>query len=219
MNTREQLTNAIIDGKIIAIARGITASQAVDTARALYAGGIKLMEITFDQSGKLPFSHTLNGIRAIREKIGGKLHVGAGTVLNVEQVELAAESGAEYIISPDVNEDVIRRTLELGLISIPGAMTPSEITRASNSGADFVKLFPAGALGTDYIRAIRAPLSHVKLLAVGGVSDSNIAQFIASGCVGAGIGGNLVNRTWIADGKYDAVTQVAKKTVAALEVQ
>ena len=113
----------------------------------------------------------------------------------------------------DVN--VIRRTVELGMVSMPGAMTPTEIVVAHDAGAEFVKLFPAANLGTDYVKAIRAPLSHIKLLAVGGVSEKNFADFLKVGMVGAGVGGNLANRSWIEAGEFDKITQTARALLSA----
>ena len=141
----------------------------------------------------------------------GFLHMGK----KVELVELAASAGAKYIISPDVNVDVIRRTRELGMVSLPGAMTPTEVMTAHNAGADFVKLFPVGNLGIPYVKAIRAPISHVKLLAVGGVNEDNVADFLHAGLVGAGVGGNLANKKWIEAGEYHKITETARKLVDA----
>lgn len=201
--------------KVIAIARGITTEQCVHVAKALYDGGIRFMEVTFDASGKVPDEETAGAITAIKEAMGEKMHVGAGTVLTAEQAEIAYRAGAEYIISPDVNEMVIRKTCELGMISIPGAMTPTEAMTAYHYGADFVKIFPAGNLGSCYIKAIRAPLNQIALMAVGGVSADNIKEFLAVGCAGAGIGGNLVSKKLIENGNYAALTETARQTVAA----
>ena len=144
------------------------------------------------------------------------MRVGAGTVLTLEQVDIAAKAGAEYIISPDVNEAVIRHTIEMGLVSMPGALTPSEVMAAHRYGADFVKLFPAGNMGASYIKAVRAPISHVKLLAVGGVSAENAKAFITAGCVGVGVGGNLVNKEWIERGEFEKITQAAREIIDAV---
>lgn len=210
----EKVIRRILDEKVIAIARGLQPQQCVDAAKALREGGIRLVEVTFDQSGKIPLADTAEAIRHISERFSD-MCVGAGTVLNVEQVETAAKAGAKYIISPDANPAVIRATKDLGLVSIPGVLTPTEAMTAHSAGADFAKIFPAGSLGPSYIKAIRAPLSHIKLLAVGGVSDANIGEFLAAGCCGAGIGGNLVNKTWVANGEFDKITEVARRTVAA----
>ena len=151
--------------------------------------------------------------------------VGAGTVTSAALAELAHSAGAQFIVSPDTDPAVIRRTKELGMCAMPGAMTPSEIKIAYEAGADFVKVFPAsvlgpeyirairGPLGPEYIRAIRGPLGQIPLLAVGGVSEGNAAAFLQAGCVGVGVGGKLVNRDWIAAGQWDSITQLAWQLV------
>ena len=126
-------------------------------------------------------------------------------------LELAKNAGAQFIVSPDTNEEVIRATVAAGMVSMPGALTPTEIVTAHAYGADFVKLFPAGTQGTAYFKAVTAPLNHIRLLAVGGVNEKNIADFLAAGAVGAGVGGNLVNKTWIANGEFDKITALAKE--------
>ena len=136
--------------------------------------------------------------------------VGAGTVTSVELVERAWEAGAQFIVSPDVNEAVIRRTKELGMLSFPGAFTATEVLTAHRAGADFVKLFPAGGMGSSYVKAILAPLNHVRLVAVGGVSEKNACEFIRAGCVAVGVGGNLVNKEWIAAGEFDKIRDLAQ---------
>jgi 2-dehydro-3-deoxyphosphogluconate aldolase/(4S)-4-hydroxy-2-oxoglutarate aldolase len=148
------------------------------------------------------------------QELGDKMYFGAGTVTTLEMLNLAREAGASFIVSPDFNPEIIKATVEAGMVSMPGAMTPTEILTAWRAGADFVKVFPTSTLGAAYIKGVRGPLNHIRLLAVGGVNDKNIAEFLAAGCVGAGIGGNLVNKTWIANGEWDKITALAKEYVA-----
>lgn len=212
---RENTIEQIIKEKVIAIVRGVGPEQCLRVAEALCQGGIRLVEITFNQKDPDSFRETTDAISAIGKAYAGKMLCGAGTVTSEELVDRAADAGAAYIISPDSNLAVIRRTLERGLVSIPGAMTPTEILAAYNAGADFVKLFPAAALGTAYIKAIRAPINHVRLLAVGGVDEKNIGAFLAAGLYGAGVGGNLANKAWIQAGEFDRITAAARELVAA----
>lgn len=199
--------------KLIAIVRGIAPEKCLKVADALYEGGIRLMEVTFNQREPASFQTTADAIAAIRESYAGRMLVGAGTVVSVELVELAASAGAAFIVSPDTNTAVIRRAKQLGLLSLPGALTPTEILTAHHAGADFVKLFPAADLGSSYVKAVRAPISHVKLMAVGGVNESNLGEFLEAGCAGAGIGGNLVNKAWIEAGEYGKITEAARSLV------
>lgn len=197
--------------KIIAIVRGVSSEQILPLARALLDGGISMMELTFDQSKPETWQDTCAGIRRLAEEFSGALLPGAGTVLTLEQLSLAREAGARYIISPDTDEGVIRETKKLGLCSFPGAFTPTEVVRAWKAGADAVKLFPASNLGAEYVKALRAPLSHIPLLAVGGVTAENAGEFIACGCAGVGVGGGLANKKWIAEGAFDKITALARE--------
>lgn len=210
---KEQVIQNVLEKKIIAIIRGMEPDICVKLAEAFYAGGINMIEVTFNQAKPDEFYKTAEAIRAIREKFQGKVLAGAGTVITLEQLQMAADAGAQYIISPSVDVEIIKKTVELGLVSMPGAMTPSEIVTAYNAGASFVKVFPIGDLGASYLKALKAPLSHIPLLAVGGVNPDNIADFMKAGAVGAGVGGNLTNKNWIAAGQYDKITEVAAALV------
>lgn len=211
---RQTVINEIGKQKIIAIVRGLNKEQAVKTAKALYDGGITLVEVTFNQKCPETFVDTAEAIKAIKEEMGDKVLVGAGTVTSSELVRLAAEAGALYIISPDTDVDVIKTTRELGLVSLPGAYTPTEAKQAYNAGADFVKLFPCVGNAPAYVKAVCAPFNHIKFLAVGGVNADNAADFFKAGAVGVGVGGNLVNKEWINAGEYGKITEEAKKYVA-----
>ncbi len=213
----QAVLDQILKGKIIAIVRGISSKDIVNLAEAMEKGGIHCIEVTFDQSSAEAAADTLVAIRTIKEQLGDRICVGAGTVMTVEQVRQAAEAGAEYMISPNVDEAVIRETKKLGKISIPGAMTPTEAAFAYKCGADIVKMFPAGVLGPAYIKAVKAPLKHIPLIAVGGISPENCVDFIKAGCVGVGCGGNLVSPKLVAEGKFDEITKVAQAYTAALQ--
>ena len=212
-----EVLNKIKAGKIVAIVRGIPSEDVVDLAKALVKGGINCIEVTFDQSSEEKAKDTLKAISNIREALGEQVCVGAGTVMTVEQVDAAVAAGAEYMISPNTNAAVIARTKELGKVSIPGAMTPTEVAMAYDMGADIVKMFPAGILGCDYIKAIKAPLKHIPVTAVGGVNPANCADFIRAGCIGVGVGGNLVSPQYVKEGRFDEITAIAKSYVDALQ--
>lgn len=213
---RDRIINLILEEKIIAIVRGAEPEQCKAVAKALYAGGIRLMEITYDQKRPESWQATANAIGALAREYEGRMFVGAGTVTCTELVEMTAKAGGAFIISPDTDVEVIRKTRELGLVSMPGAMTPSEIKIAHNAGADFVKLFPVGNLGASYLKAVKAPLSHIKIMAVGGVNEDNAAEFIKAGAVGLGVGGNLAKKAWIEAGEFDKLTAAAKALVEAV---
>jgi len=213
----KEVLNKILEGKIIAIVRGIPSDEVVGLADALVKGGISCIEVTFDQSSEEKAQDTLKAISNIHKALGDKVCVGAGTVMTVEQVEAAAAAGAEYMISPNTNAAVIKRTKELDKVSIPGAMTPSEVAQAYELGADIVKMFPAGVLGCAYIKAVKAPLKHIPVTAVGGVNPGNCADFIRAGAVGVGVGGNLVSPQLVKEGRFDEITAIAKSYTDALK--
>ena len=189
MSAKFDIAEKLRAARLIAILRGTGREAALKTAAALARGGIGLVELPLDQSDQGRTREVLAAISALRKEYEGVLAVGAGTVLSVEQAEMAVEAGAQYIVSPDTNPDVIRRTKALGLLSIPGAMTPTEVVAAHRAGADFVKLFPAGVLGLDYLKALRAPLPHVSLIAVGAIDASNALDYLGAGAVAVGAGG------------------------------
>lgn len=195
--------------RIIAIVRGLAPAPMEALTGALLAGGIALVEVTFDQANPESWQGTADSIQRIGKCFAGRVLAGAGTVLTQAQLHMAADAGAHYIISPNADEGVIRETRRLGLVSLPGALTPTEIAFAYGAGAHAVKVFPVGGLGAEYIRAVRAPLSHIPLLAVGGINEDNAAAFLAAGCIGLGVGGNLVHKQWIGAGEWEKITRMA----------
>ena len=205
---RNHTNEKIRQHKVIAILRGLNTQQAVSAAQALYDGGIALVEVTFDQSHPESFFSTAEAIFAIREAMGNRMLVGAGTVTTPKLVDMAYQAGATYIISPDTDWNVIARTKELGMVSIPGAFTATEVKQAYCAGADFVKLFPAST--AEYLKALCAPLSHIPFLAVGGVNAQNAAEFLKAGAVGVGLGSCLVNKKWVQNGEYEKITEEAR---------
>ncbi len=204
-----ELLEHILEEKIIIIVRGIYGKELLSLCEALYAGGLHFMEVTFDQKEENCTEKTAQAIRMLRSARGETMHFGAGTVLTEKQAEAAAQAGAEFLISPNTDPAIIRKTKALGLLSIPGAMTPTEILTAHACGADLVKLFPAAALGMGYIKDIMAPLGHIKMLATAGVNEENFAQFLRLGLVGAGIGGRLTDKKCIAEGNWAELTRRA----------
>lgn len=217
IDMREEIIKIIEENKLIAIIRGEEPNVAVSVAKALCAGGIKLVEVTFNQKEPDAFYKTADAIKQIKDELQDKIRVGAGTVLTTRQVEIAFTAGAEYIISPDTDEKVIKRTVELGMVSLPGAYTASEVKAAHNAGADFVKLFPCTDGAISYLKALKAPLSHIKFLAVGGVNVDNAKDFIKAGAVGVGVGSSLVNKEWIKSGEFDKITSLAKRFVESIK--
>ena len=208
-----EIEEFVRDGRIIAIIRGFAPDICLKLAEAYHAGGIRLVEVTFNQKAPETWKDTAAAIRSIRDHFAGAVRVGAGTVLTEEQLGMCEDAGGEYMITPNVNPALIRKCVADGLVAMPGALTPSEAVDAWTAGASFVKIFPAGSLGPSYVKAVRAPLSHIPFLAVGGISPDNVADFMKAGCVGAGVGGNLTNKEWIASGAWNRIADVARTLV------
>jgi len=190
--------------KIIAIIRGIPKGSGERTAAALEAGGVSFLEITLNTEGAIPMIDELKG------KFGDRLRIGAGTVLNMDMAKDAVAAGAEYIISPNLDEEVLLYGLEQGIEVWPGTMTPTEIVKAYNLGASAVKVFPIGSLGVKYIKDLRAPLPHIPMVATGGVNMGNIKEVIGYGAHAVGLGGNLVDNSLIEKGDFDQITELAR---------
>lgn len=195
--------------KIVAIVRGLAPEYLIRLGHALEEGGVGLMEVTYNQRAPETWRETAAGIEALSREFGDRLLAGAGTVIRPEQVRMTYDAGGRYLVTPTTQPEIIRMGKALGLGVYPGALTPTEILAAHEAGADAVKVFPAGTMGPGYIKAVRAPLSHIPLLAVGGVDEKNAADFIRAGCVGLGVGGKLVNREWIENGEWDKITALA----------
>lgn len=191
--------------RIVAIIRGVTGEAVDRTVEALGAGGVKLVEVTMNTEG------ALESIRRCSRQFSGVISIGAGTVLDLQMAEQAVEAGARYLISPNLDEEVIQFGLKQGVAVWPGVMTPTEIVRAWRAGAKAVKLFPTGSLGLSYIKEIRAPLSHIPLMATGGVTLDNITEFLQAGVTAVGLGSHLVHKGHIEAGRYGEVQHLAEQ--------
>lgn len=208
---KEEVIRQILRDKLIVIVRGVTRTHIVPLMEALYEGGVRLAEITYDASGKRSDEEVSAMIGDAARAMDGRMLIGAGTVLKPSQVDLTVQAGGRFIISPDTNADVIARTVALDAVSVPGALTPTEAQYAHRCGADFVKIFPMEAFGAGYLKALCAPLSHIRFLAVGGVTAENLTTFLKNGAVGVGIGSSVIQKDMIEAGDFAAVTELAKK--------
>lgn len=211
-----QFIEEYLEHKIIVVCRGVAEDEIVKVAQAMYDGGIRFMEVPFDQKHPETFADTAKKIKAVREHLGGKMHVGAGTVITMEQFEIAKEAGAEIIVSPTLEEDVIITTKEAGLISMPGCATPSEMTKAYKLGADLIKLFPASMVSMKTIKEISVPLNHIPMVCFGGVTKDNIADVLATGIVGVGMGGAVLDKEAVANKDYARITEMAKAVTSKI---
>ncbi len=216
MLNREEIIRDIEENKIIVIMRGFSTEQLIHSVDAMERGGIRLVEVTFDQTGATSDDATAENIRKLNEKFKGRVRIGAGTVMTEKQVELAYKAGAEFIISPDCYEAVIKKTRELGMVSIPGAFTPTEAANAHRFGADFVKLFPNSEVKISYLKALITPLSHIKFLAVGGVNHENMTEYFEIGAKGIGVATAIADKKSINSADYEEITRRARLFVSQI---
>lgn len=199
--------------KTLVIVRGLYGDELLSVVDALYKGGIRMAEVTFDQADPDAIKKTSDAIRLIKNNFAD-MRAGSGTCTRVSHVVATREAGGEYCLSPNVNLEVIRATHELGLASIPGAMTPTEIIEADHAGADIVKVFPAGWLGLSFLKDIKGPINNVKFLASAGVNEKNYGEFLDAGYYCAGVSGRLIDRKLIADKDFDELTRRAQAFTA-----
>jgi 2-dehydro-3-deoxyphosphogluconate aldolase / (4S)-4-hydroxy-2-oxoglutarate aldolase len=203
-----ELMQSLLRRPMVAIVRAATADAALETAEACIAGGMTALEVAFTTPD------TLDVLRTLRRRHGERLLLGAGTVLDPETARMAILAGAQMIISPSVNVETIRLCQRYQVLSMPGAVTPTEIVTAMEAGADLVKVFPAEALGPAYLQALRAPLPQAPLMPTGGVTLENLPEWFAHGALAVGIGGSLSAPA--AQGDYRAVTERAARFVERL---
>ena len=211
MITESDVLEAVKKYRVIVACRKVPENRFSDTVRALYEGGIRLLEVTFDQSSPTAVPDTQKCIGLARDLELPGLLVGAGTVLTAEQVEAARRAGAQYILAPNTSARVIESSRASHLAVFPGAFTPSEITEAYSLGATCIKVFPANSLGPAYIKAIRSPISHIPMIAMGGVNAENMQSYLDAGVIGVGVGSNLVNLKKINENDFKAITKLAKE--------
>lgn len=206
MSRDEQLQH-VLDRGMVAIIRASSGEQLVEVARALYDGGIDVVEVTFTVPGILEI------LAAVRKDLGEKVLLGAGTVLDPESARAAMLAGAEFIVSPTVNLDVIRLCRRYDKLVIPGALTPTEILTAWEAGADIVKVFPADVGGAKYLKSIRGPLPQVRLMPTGGVNLETLPEFLEAGACAVGLGSALVEQEALRNGKMARIRDRAGEYV------
>ncbi|MFC0522886.1 bifunctional 4-hydroxy-2-oxoglutarate aldolase/2-dehydro-3-deoxy-phosphogluconate aldolase [Pontibacillus salicampi] len=198
--------------KLVAVIRGAQGEEVLSIARALYKGGVHILEVTADT----PQVNEL--IQQLKQEHGDEMIVGAGTVLDAETAKSAITAGAQFIFSPTVDQETIEMTKRNGVVSIPGALTPTEIVSAYKYGADLIKIFPAGSMGPGYMKDIHGPLPQIPLMPTGGVDLTNIREYFEKGAVAAGLGNALVNtKEEMNEATLWNITERAKTFVQAIK--
>ncbi len=201
----------VLNSGIVAIIRSNDGSRLADVAEALVAGGVDVMEVTFT----VPKAHRV--LEQVADRLGDKILLGAGTVLDTETARIAMLAGAEFIVSPAVNLDVIRCCRRYDKLIFPGALTPTEVLSAWEAGADIVKIFPSEVTGPGYLKALAGPLPQIRLMPTGGVNLETAAAFLRAGACALGVGGSLVEAKAVAAGDMARITSLAKQYVKIVE--
>ncbi len=210
MSTKAENLGSMKAGGVVAVLRADRPDALVEVAQAIGKGGIGAVEITMTTPG------ALNVIGECANRLGGEFLLGAGTVLDPETARAAILAGAEYIVTPTLNPDVITLCRRYDKIVIPGALTPTEILTAWECGADIVKVFPATAVGPRYFKDVKGPLPQIELMPTGGVDLENAGDFIRAGACAIAVGGNLVDKAAVAAGDWQVLTDTAMKYVDAV---
>ena len=200
----------VLDRKIVAVIRAESPDLLVNVAEALLAGGVEVMEVTFT------VPRAARVIEKVADKLGDRILLGAGTVLDPETARIAFLAGAEFIVSPAVNVDVIQMCRRYSKLAMPGAFTPTEVVSAWQAGADIVKIFPSDLVGPKYLKLLHGPLPHIRLMPTGGVNLSTAADFLAAGACALGIGSSLVDQQALAARDMKKIEELARKFVAVV---
>jgi 2-dehydro-3-deoxyphosphogluconate aldolase/(4S)-4-hydroxy-2-oxoglutarate aldolase len=196
---------------LVPVLRAQSTEEALALARAMYAGGVDIIEVTTT----IPNAREV--LEKLKDEFGESILLGAGTVTTTEHCCDLIDAGAEFVVSPSLHPDVIAQTKERGKLMISGALTPTEIITAWRAGADVVKVFPCSAMGgASYLRAIKAPFPEIKLVPTGGVTLATARDFLDAGAMALGVGGDLVNTQMIRDGKPERVTETASAYLAVI---
>jgi len=201
------LFERVTDCGVIAVLRAKSSAELIDVSNALYAGGVTAIEVTMTTPG------ALDVIKGVSAELGDKVVVGVGSVLDPETARAAILAGANYVVAPTLNEEVVRLTKRYGKVCIPGAFTPTEVLRAWDSGADAVKVFPTSSVGPQYIKDLKGPLPQIPLVPTGGVSVETCGDFIRAGAIAVGAGSALVSSQAVAADNWPAITDTAKRMV------
>ena len=205
--SKERLLGRVLDSGIVAVVRSERGELLADVAEALLAGGVDVLEITFT----VPKAHRI--VEQVADRLGDKVVLGAGTVLDAATARTAILAGAQYIVSPTVKAEVIETCLRYSKLAMPGALTPTEVLTAWELGADIVKVFPSELTGPKYLKALLAPLPQVRLMPTGGVNLQTAAEFLRAGACALGIGSSLVAASAVATGDLAQIEGLAKQYV------
>jgi 2-dehydro-3-deoxyphosphogluconate aldolase/(4S)-4-hydroxy-2-oxoglutarate aldolase len=209
--SKEHHLRHVLDSGIVAVVRSPDSDQLVGVCRALADGGVTVVEIT------MTVPDALDVVRQVRKALGDRVLLGAGTILDPETARAALLAGAEYLVAPTVNLEVIRLCRRYDKLVMPGAFTPTEILTAWEAGADIIKVFPADVLGPAFFKAVRAPLPQVRLMPTGGVDLHTAHDFLKAGACCLGVGSQLVEPKAVAERNFDRIRDLARQYVSIVQ--
>jgi 2-dehydro-3-deoxyphosphogluconate aldolase/(4S)-4-hydroxy-2-oxoglutarate aldolase len=209
VRTKADIISLLSNPGIIAVIRAQKTEQLLPISEALLAGGVIAIEIT------MTTPNAIEGIRDTKQKLGERAVVGVGTVLDLATCRAALEAGAEFVVTPVCRPELVPIAHAAERPIMLGAYTPTEAQTAHEAGADFIKIFPADTLGPGYIKALRAPLPHLRIVPTGGVDVHNVAEFLKAGCAALGVGGSMVSAKILQESNWTELTRKAGEFVAA----
>jgi len=201
---REEIVAKIVELKVVAVVRMDDSTKLIKVANAIHDGGVKAIEIT------LTVPNAIETIALASEEIGEKVLIGVGSVLNGEMAQRAIDAGAKYVVSPILKKEIIEVSHNNGVPAMSGTFTPTEAQLAFEAGADIIKIFPADVLGMAFIKGIKAPMPHLKVMPTGGVSLTNVGEWLNAGACAVGVGSALIDKKAIKDENYLVLTENAK---------
>lgn len=207
----EDVIARLVDGGVVAVLRGIGAADIIPVARAVLEGGISALEVTMDARD------AVDSLELVEDTFGDDALVGAGTVLDAETAQAAINVGAEFVVSPSLNTHVIEHCNRYSIPSVPGVTTPTEAITALEAGAQLVKLFPAAALGPQYLASLHGPFTNLRVMPTGGIDADNAGEFIEAGASVVGAGSSIVDDEAVRNGEFDVVTDRAQRLRKAVD--
>lgn len=210
------MKNRLTDEGLVVVLRAVQQEQLEPLAQALYDGGVRIVEVAFEPQKKDTAMQTAHSIELLRKYMGSRMIIGAGTCICMEYLEAAHAAGAQIIVSPDTQPSIIEKTKAWGMLSLPGAYTPTEAVTAWKSGADAVKLFPVSTENIGHLRNLSRPLAHIPFFCFGGCNEKTISMFFEAGTVGVGTGISIVKPELLRAEKYRAIEELARQHVEAI---
>lgn len=208
--SENKIKQLVLENPILAILRNVPTEKVLDYAGAVMAGGIRFFEVALNSKD------ALEQIALLKKHYGDRAHIGAGTAITVERAKAAVEAGAEFLLAPSTDEDVLAWCRDNGVSIMPGALTPSDVSKCLRYGFPVIKLFPAGDMPKNYINSLKGPFDDTDYVAIGGVSRENMADFLAQGYIGVGMGSNVIPKEMVERNDWNAAAEYVAQTVKML---